>query len=57
MAPSVCEALLQVPDTAHSAVRFTTLLLLGELGEWIDKHPTVVGKIKHFLPYFLTIDS
>lgn len=40
---SVVESLLQVPETAHGAVRFTTLLLLGELGEWMDKHPAVVG--------------
>lgn len=41
---SVVESLLQVPESAHAAVRFTTLLLLGELGEWMDKHPAVVGK-------------
>ena len=38
------ESLLLVPESAHAAVRFTTLLLLGELGEWMDKHPAVVGK-------------
>ena len=43
MVQSVVESLLQVPETAHGAVRFTTLLLLGELGEWMDKHPAVVG--------------
>jgi hypothetical protein len=41
---SVIESLLLVPESAHAAVRFTTLLLLGELGEWMDKHPAVVGK-------------
>lgn len=44
MVPQVVDALLQVPDTAHAAVRHTTLLLLGELSEWIDKHPATVGK-------------
>ena len=44
MVPQVVEALLQVPETAHAAVRFTTLLLLGELSDWMDKHPTVVRK-------------
>lgn len=42
--PQVVDALLQVPDTAHVAVRHTTLLVLGELSEWIDKHPPVVGR-------------
>ena len=42
--PQVVDALLQVPDTAHAAVRHTTLLLLGELSEWIDKHPATVGQ-------------
>lgn len=40
------EALLQVPETAHAAVRHTTLLLLGELGEWMEKHATVIGSIE-----------
>ena len=43
--PSVVEALLQVPETAHASVRFTTLLLLGELSEWLDRHPAFVGKV------------
>ena len=45
------ESLLQVPETAHGAVRFTTLLLLGELGEWMDKHPAVVGTSFLFVLY------
>lgn len=44
---SVVESLLQVPESAHAAVRFTTLLLLGELGEWMDKHPAVVEPVLH----------
>lgn len=47
--PQVVEALLQVPETAHAAVRFTTLLLLGELSDWMDKHPTVVQPVLHCL--------
>lgn len=49
MVQNVVESLLQVPETAHAAVRYTTLLLLGELGEWMDKHPVVVGKCSQFL--------
>lgn len=50
---SVVESLLQVPESAHAAVRFTTLLLLGELGEWMDKHPAVVGKFSVCINSFL----
>ncbi len=46
---SVIESLLLVPESAHAAVRFTTLLLLGELGDWMDKHPAVVGE-----PFFFS---
>lgn len=37
--PKVVEAILSMPDSAHIAVRYTSVLLLGELCEWIDKHP------------------
>jgi len=45
--PLVVEALLRVPETAHGAVRYTTLLLLGELSEWIDNNPTVIEPVLH----------
>lgn len=34
-----------MPDTAHGAVRYTTLLLLGELSEWIDRNPSVIEPV------------
>ncbi|XP_014259711.1 transportin-3 [Cimex lectularius] len=37
--PKVVEAILNLPPNTHIAVRYTSLLLLGELCEWIEKHP------------------
>ncbi|CAG9579102.1 unnamed protein product [Danaus chrysippus] len=37
--PKVVEAILSMPDTAHEAVRRTCLALLGELCEWVQRHP------------------
>lgn len=43
LVPQVVQAVLSIPSTAHIAVRYTTLQLIGELCEWIDKHPQVIG--------------
>ena len=45
--PQVVQAVLSIPTTAHIAVRYTTLQLIGELCEWIDKHPQVIGKYEN----------
>ncbi|XP_045768939.1 transportin-3 [Maniola jurtina] len=37
--PKVVEAILSMPENSHPAVRKTCILLLGELCEWIEKHP------------------
>uniref|UniRef100_A0A1B6FRA0 Transportin-3 n=1 Tax=Cuerna arida TaxID=1464854 RepID=A0A1B6FRA0_9HEMI len=37
--PKVVEAILNLPPNTHVAVRYTSILLLGELCEWIEKHP------------------
>ena len=42
--PQVVQAVLSIPSTAHLAVRHTTLQLIGELCEWIESHPEVIGK-------------
>ena len=42
--PQVVQAVLSIPTSAHIAVRYTSLQLIGELCEWIDKHPQVIGK-------------
>lgn len=41
--PQVVQAVLSIPVSAHIAVRYTTLQLLGELCEWIDSHHQVIG--------------
>lgn len=44
MVPKVVEAILNMPQNTHVAVRYTSVLLLGELCEWIEKHPESLGK-------------
>lgn len=44
MVPKVVEAILNLPENTHIAVRYTSILLLGELCEWIDRHPQSLGK-------------
>lgn len=51
--PKVVEAILGLPENTHAAVRFTSVLLLGELCEWIEKHPTSLEPILNFLLYSL----
>lgn len=43
--PKVVEAILNLPENTHIAVRHTSILLLGELCEWIDNHPQSLGNI------------
>lgn len=51
--PKVVEAILSLPENTHVAVRFTSVLLLGELCEWIEKHPQSLEPILNFLLYSL----
>ncbi|GLH15985.1 Transportin-3 [Gryllus bimaculatus] len=51
--PKVVEAILHLPETTHIAVRYTSVLLLGELCEWIEKHPQSLETILNFLLYCL----
>lgn len=37
--PKVVEAILSMPAESHVAVRRTCILLLGELCEWVERHP------------------
>lgn len=46
--PKVVEAILNMPQNTHVAVRYTSVLLLGELCEWIEKHPESLGKSHSF---------
>ncbi|XP_074038890.1 transportin 3 [Leptinotarsa decemlineata] len=47
--PNVVEAILNVPENTHIAVKYTSVLLLGELCEWIEKHPNTLDPILNFL--------
>ncbi|CAH1098691.1 unnamed protein product [Psylliodes chrysocephalus] len=47
--PKVVEAILNVPENTHVAVKYTSVLLLGELCEWIEKHPNTLDPILNFL--------
>jgi len=43
--PRVVESILTLPPTTHIAVKQTSLLLLGELSEWIEQHPQSLGTL------------
>lgn len=47
--PKVVEAILNLPENTHIAVRHTSILLLGELCEWINSHPQTLEPILNFL--------
>lgn len=49
MVPKVVEAILNLPENTHIAVKYTSVLLLGELCEWIEKHPQTLDPILNFL--------
>ncbi|KAJ9580259.1 hypothetical protein L9F63_004072 [Diploptera punctata] len=51
--PKVVEAILNLPENSHIAVRHTSVLLLGELCEWIERHPQSLHPILNFLLYCL----
>ncbi|XP_015116799.1 transportin-3 [Diachasma alloeum] len=47
--PKVVEAILNVPENTHIAVKHTSILLLGELCEWINSHPQSLEPVLNFL--------
>ncbi|XP_012941104.1 transportin-3 [Aplysia californica] len=47
--PQVVEAILALPETTHLAVRYTSIQLLGELSEWIERHPQLLDLILRYL--------
>ena len=45
---SLFDALFNKPNNStHVAVKYTAVKLIGELGDWIDKNPTILGKFVH----------
>lgn len=53
MVPKVVEAILTLPDNTHIAVRYTSIMLLGELSDWIENHPDMLQAVLNFLLYSL----
>lgn len=51
--PKVVEAILNLPETTHIAVRYTSVCLLGELCDWINTHPESLQAVLNFLLYAL----
>ncbi|CAD7080059.1 unnamed protein product [Hermetia illucens] len=51
--PKVVEAILNLPENTHIAFRYTSILLIGELCEWIEAHPQSLQAVLNFLLYSL----
>lgn len=51
--PNVVEAILNLPENTHIAVRYTSIMLLGELCDWIENHPGSLEAVLNFLLYSL----
>ncbi|XP_037947718.1 transportin-3-like [Teleopsis dalmanni] len=49
----VIEAILNMPEHCHIALRHTSITLLGELSSWIDNHSDILETILNFLNYFI----
>ncbi|XP_023942284.1 transportin-3 [Bicyclus anynana] len=48
--PKVVEAILSMPENSHPAVRKTCILLLGELCDWIERHPECLeASLQHLI--------
>jgi len=40
----VLEQVVLLPDTVHVAVRYTSIELVGEMSEVVDRHPRFLGE-------------
>nr|XP_054774604.1 transportin-3-like [Lytechinus pictus] len=47
--PQVMQAIISLPEGTHKAVRYTSTRILGELAEWIEKHPDYLDPVLNFL--------
>lgn len=47
--PQVIEAILQLPENCHIAIRYTSVNILGQLCDWISAHPETLEAILNFL--------
>lgn len=46
--PKVVEAILNMSEQTHIAVRYTAILLIGELCDWIENHPESLEAVLNF---------
>lgn len=53
MIPKVVEAILNMTDQTHIAVRYTSIMLIGELCDWIENHSDLLEAVLNFLLYAL----
>ncbi|KAH8376949.1 hypothetical protein KR093_002325 [Drosophila rubida] len=51
--PKVVEAILSMSDQTHIAVRYTSIMLIGELCEWIENHSNLLEAVLNFLLFAL----
>lgn len=51
--PQVVEAILNLPEATHIAVRYMSVVLLGELCDWIQEHPQSLQAVLNFLLHAL----
>ncbi|XP_064535375.1 transportin-3 [Drosophila montana] len=51
--PKVVEAILNMTDQTHIAVRYTSIMLIGELCDWIENHSDLLEAVLNFLLYAL----
>lgn len=47
--PKVLEAILNLPESCHIAIRYTSVNILGQLCDWIAAHPTTLEVVLNFL--------
>lgn len=53
MIPKVVQAILSMTDQTHIAVRYTSIMLIGELCDWIENHSDLLEAVLNFLLYAL----
>uniref|UniRef100_A0AAG5CVM2 Transportin-3 n=1 Tax=Anopheles atroparvus TaxID=41427 RepID=A0AAG5CVM2_ANOAO len=51
--PKVVEAILNLPENCHIAIRYTSINILGELCDWIDSNPETLEPVLNFLLFAL----
>uniref|UniRef100_A0A4Y0BRW8 Transportin-3 n=1 Tax=Anopheles funestus TaxID=62324 RepID=A0A4Y0BRW8_ANOFN len=51
--PKVVEAILNLPENCHIAIRYTSISILGELCDWIDSNPETLQPVLNFLLFAL----